>query len=137
MEFWLVWGEQTWHAYSSLDRTLMAQIGTDRAPLKAGDLWIPDSGSTYHTTGDSRMMYNMQNVPPEDSRIAFGDGRVLNVLGMGSLDLVPHAQTDFPIILERVLLVEGMHISLFLCMQDRRVRRLRSIQQACTCLTLH
>ncbi|CAN0404827.1 unnamed protein product, partial [Scytosiphon promiscuus] len=81
--------------------------------IEQGEEWVADSGCTYHTTGDPRLMYNMQCVPPEESRIAPGDGRVLNVVGKGSLNLIMHAQTEFPVTLQKVLLVEGMHFNLF------------------------
>ncbi|CAM9930784.1 unnamed protein product, partial [Hapterophycus canaliculatus] len=81
--------------------------------LEDGELWISDSGSTYHTTGDPRLMYDMRKITPEESRIAIGDGRAFSVIGMGSLDLILHAKREFPITLKNVISVERMHFNLF------------------------
>ncbi|CAM9485197.1 unnamed protein product, partial [Hapterophycus canaliculatus] len=88
--------------------------------LEDGELWISDSGSTYHPTGDPRLMYDMRGISPEERRIAIGDGRALNVIGMGSLGLILHAKTEFPITVKNVILVERMHFNLFSlhCGQD-------------------
>ncbi|CAN0276546.1 unnamed protein product, partial [Hapterophycus canaliculatus] len=78
-----------------------------------GEEWIADSGSTFYTTGDPRLTFNFQLIPVEQSWLAIANGIALNVLGKGSFNLIMHAQTDFPVTLHDVLLVENMRFNLF------------------------
>ncbi|CAM9536995.1 unnamed protein product, partial [Hapterophycus canaliculatus] len=71
------------------------------------------SGSTFHTIGDPRLMFNLQPIPIEQSMLALANGIALNVFGKGSVNLIMHAQTDFPVTLHNVLLVENMRFNLF------------------------
>ncbi|CAN0391984.1 unnamed protein product, partial [Hapterophycus canaliculatus] len=87
---------------------MIAGVDHVLAPLLEGEEWIADSGSTFHTTGDPRLMFNFQR-----SRLAIANGIALNVLGKGSIHLIMHAQTDFPLTLHDVLLVENMRFNLF------------------------
>ncbi|CAM9559510.1 unnamed protein product, partial [Hapterophycus canaliculatus] len=78
-----------------------------------GEEWIADSGSTFHTTGDPRRMLNLQPIPIEQRRLAIANGIALDVLGKGSVNLIMHAQTNFPVPLHDVLLLENMRFNLF------------------------
>ncbi|CAN0364963.1 unnamed protein product, partial [Hapterophycus canaliculatus] len=93
--------------------SMIAGVDHDLAPLLEGEEWIADSGSTFHTSGDPRLMFNFQRVPIEQSRLAIANGIALNVLGKGSIHLIMHAQTNFPLTLHDVLLVENMRFNLF------------------------
>ena len=65
------------------DRLMISQI--PRRPTHDAEVWIADSGSTHHTTGDMIRVFNTRPPPSSSNTAVLGDGKVLPVLAVGSL----------------------------------------------------
>ena len=77
------------------------------------DVWIADSGASYHMTHDRTRMYNARPPPPGRETITIGDRRRIKVEYMGKMDVIFHGKSDQRITLIDVAYVPDLGFNLY------------------------
>ena len=85
--------------------------GGGRRP-HGSEMWVSDNGATYHVTSYPRFMYDWVEIPPGQEKVLIGDGKEINGILMGSLNLKLHSKTVFIVTLTRRLVTEGIQYNL-------------------------
>ena len=80
--------------------------GTEGAT--GSEYWVSDNGATSHIISDARNVYDWVDIPPERRKVMIGDGKVMRVIGVGSLNLRMHSKADFDVKLTGVYVTEGI-----------------------------
>ena len=86
--------------------------GRDRRP-PGSEMWVSDHGVPNPVTSDPRFVYDWAEIPPGKEKVLIGDGKKMNVIGIGSLNLKLHLKTDFNLKLTRVYVTESIKYNLF------------------------
>ncbi|CAN0566656.1 unnamed protein product, partial [Laminaria digitata] len=75
--------------------------------------WVADNGASQHMTFNSDYMYNRRPASPENAQVYIGDGTMLQVEFVGSLDLTFYsAGQDVPVTLESVSFLPKLQVNL-------------------------
>ena len=91
----------------------LAFVGQPEGIQQAGDARIEDSGATSHMTRNADYIYDARPPPLHRFSIILGDGSTKKVQLIGTIDLVFHSRTDYPVILRGVSLVPDLGFNLF------------------------
>ncbi|CAN0439319.1 unnamed protein product, partial [Laminaria digitata] len=87
---------------------------SDGFGLSESDLWVADSGATYHVTGDPTFMFECKPPPVGKGTLLVGDMRSMRVECFGKLSMVMHsAGGDLDVVLMNVAYVPGFKFHLF------------------------
>ncbi|CAN0339399.1 unnamed protein product, partial [Laminaria digitata] len=74
--------------------------------------WIADSGTSQHITYIPDCMYNLHPPSPENAQVYIGDGAVLAVEYVGTLDLIFDRAKNVRVTLESVAFFPGLKVNL-------------------------
>ena len=77
------------------------------------DVWIADSGASYHMTLDGTRTYNVKPPPPGRETITIGDRRKIKVKYIRNMDVIFHGKTDQRITLIDVAYAPGLGFNLY------------------------
>ena len=77
------------------------------------DVWIADSGASWHMTHDEKILKKLRPPPPGLETVTIGDRRKLKVDCVGNLDVTFHRDTDKRIMLVDVTCVPGLGFNLY------------------------
>ena len=77
------------------------------------DVWIADSGASYHMTHDKTRMYNARPSPSGRETVTIGDRRRINVEYIGNMDVIFHVKSDQRITLIDVAYVPDLGFNLY------------------------
>ena len=91
----------------------LAFVGQPVGIHQVGDVRLGDSGATSHMTRNAEHMYDAGSPPLHRSRIILGDGSTKKAQLIGTIDLVFHSSTDYPVILHGISLVPDLGFNLF------------------------
>ena len=72
------------------------------------DIWIADSGASYHMTHDRTRIYNVRPPPPRHETSTTEDRRKIKVGHIGNMDVIFHGKTDQRTTLIDVAYVPGL-----------------------------
>ena len=80
--------------------------------------WTADNGATNMFTGDTTHLFNVRNAPAGREYVQIGNGELLRVQCVGSLNLAfhmntPRGESDFRIQLSEVYVLENLSFNLF------------------------
>ena len=85
---------------SYLHSTFVVQSGSNE-----DDVWIADSGASYHMTHDRTRIYNARPPPPGRETITIGDRRRIKVEYIGNMDVNFHGKSN-----QRITLIDVAYI---------------------------
>ena len=77
------------------------------------DVWIADSGASFHMTHDRTRTYNVRPPPPGRETITIGDRRRIRVEYIGNMDVIFHGKNDQRITLINVAYVPDLGFNLY------------------------
>ena len=77
------------------------------------EMWVSDNGATNHVTCDPLFVYEWAEISPGKKKVMIGDGKEMNEIGIGSLNLKLRSKTDFNVTLTRVCVTEGIQYNVF------------------------
>ena len=92
---------------SNLHRAFIVQSDSSEE-----DIWIADSGASYHMTHDRIRLHNLRPPPPGRETITIGDRRKIKVEYIGNIDVIFHWKTDQRITLIDVAFGPGLGFNL-------------------------
>ena len=99
----------------------VAVTGSGTGP-PGGELWVLDNGATNRITSDPTNVYDWIEIPKGKEKVLIGDGKGMEVLGIGSLNLKMHAKVDFNVKLTNVFVTKGIGFNLF-SLHDAQARQ--------------
>ena len=92
-----------------------AFVGQPVGVYQVGELWIDDSGATYHITNNAELIYDTSPPPPNRSRIILGDIFTKKKVEFirKTLNLTFYIKINNPATLYDVSFVPGLGFNLF------------------------
>ena len=93
---------------SYLHSAFIVQLGSSE-----DDVWIADSGASYHMTHDRTRIYTVRPSPPGRETITIGYRRKIKVEYIGNMGVIFHGKTDQRITLIDVAYVSGLGFNLY------------------------
>ncbi|CAN0426840.1 unnamed protein product, partial [Laminaria digitata] len=77
------------------------------------ETWIADNGASQHMTYNPEYLYNRRSPSPENAQVYIGDGTILQVEYVGSVDLTFHSSgQDVRETLESVSFLPQLRVNL-------------------------